>query len=319
MLFYRKFLKIDLNQSIEWNCFECNKTTMNISIKIRFWHSSMQNLFIINRFDHFESKKSIDSVIYNQYKIFDVFVRIHRNENTISHKMQFEQWIRLNLTLSKIKTYSKISTEKMRIIQSRIDVFWTWRTYNLLNEHATNLTNMRYVWRARNESRACNWTKNHFIISSIFYQKMINNIENIFDWISKLRKYVVQTSKTILSKNISILYFRRDINLSFNQNRSTKTLYQRLIARWRLCIYTNQTNATYSRFRLYVLFDHYRSTKIHNLNRSSHMIARTTIFAITCFYTIETCNMQQISHKTKYKRQTTLKQIVKYIVLLLFR
>ena len=38
-----------------------------------------------------KSKKSIDFIIYNQYKIFDVFVRIHRNENTILHKMQFEQ------------------------------------------------------------------------------------------------------------------------------------------------------------------------------------------------------------------------------------
>ena len=147
----------------------------------RFWHFSMQNLFIINRFEHFESKKSIDFVIYNQYKIFDVFVRIHRNENTTSHKMQFEQWTCLNLILSKIKTYSEISTKKMRIIQSRIDVFWIWRTYNLFNEHATDLTNMRYVWWVRNESRTCNWARNHFMISFIFYRKIINSIENILD------------------------------------------------------------------------------------------------------------------------------------------
>ena len=105
----------------------------------RFWHFSMQSLFIINRFEHFESKKSIDSVIYNQYKIFDVFVRIHRNENTISYKMQLEQWARINSILSKIKTYAWTSTRKTRIIQSRIDVFWIWRTYNIFNKRAIDL------------------------------------------------------------------------------------------------------------------------------------------------------------------------------------
>ena len=98
---------------------------MNISAKIRFWHSSMQSLPIINRFEHLESEESVGSVIYSQYRIFGVFVRVHRSEDTAPHKMQLEQWARLGLALSKIKAYPEISTGKMRVTQSRIDVFWT--------------------------------------------------------------------------------------------------------------------------------------------------------------------------------------------------
>ena len=65
----------------------------------------MQNLFFItNRMKHIESKKSIDFIIYNQNKFFDVFVRISRNENTISHEAYLAQWIRINLVLFEIKT-----------------------------------------------------------------------------------------------------------------------------------------------------------------------------------------------------------------------
>ena len=132
------------------------RTQQNQRKYINFDILQMQHFFIINRFEHIESKKQIDFIIYNQYKIFVLFVRVFHNENTISNKTRFEQWSRINSTLQKIKTCSKISTKKMRIIQSRIDVFWIWRTYNLLNEHVTNLTNMRYVWQIRNESRTCN-------------------------------------------------------------------------------------------------------------------------------------------------------------------
>ena len=77
--------------------------------QIRSWHFAMQNLFIINRFEHFESKESIDFIIYSQNRIFDVFVRIHRSENTISHKTQFEQWARIDSVLSKIEDICRIA------------------------------------------------------------------------------------------------------------------------------------------------------------------------------------------------------------------
>ena len=73
----------------------------------------MQSFFIINRFEHLESKESVDFVAYNQYRIFDVFVRVHRSENTISHEAHFEQWTRIDLALSKIKIFSKKTHNKI--------------------------------------------------------------------------------------------------------------------------------------------------------------------------------------------------------------
>ena len=112
----------------------------------RFWHFSMQNLFIMNRFEHIESKKSVDFIIYNQYKILDVFVRIRRNENTILFKTQFEQWIRINLILSRIeninidKKNANHSITNWRILNLTNIQFAQW-TRNKFNEHAIYLTN----------------------------------------------------------------------------------------------------------------------------------------------------------------------------------
>ena len=59
--------------------------------QIRFRHFSMSNFFIINRFEHIESKESVDFTVYNQKNKFFVFVRIFRNEKMISKKIHFEQ------------------------------------------------------------------------------------------------------------------------------------------------------------------------------------------------------------------------------------
>ena len=87
--------------------------------QIRFWHFSMQNLFFItNRMKHIESKKSVDAVIYNQNKIFVVFVRVSRSENTISHETFPEQWIRIDSILSEIENICRSnSQENLRICQ----------------------------------------------------------------------------------------------------------------------------------------------------------------------------------------------------------
>ena len=136
---------------------------------LTFFNSS---LFIINRIEHIESKKSVDSIIHDQNKIFDVFVQIHRSDDTTSHKMQLEQWARINSALSKIKTYAKISTMK----------FANFRIMNLtnfeFNEHTNRSISTQRVWRIRNESwtcnrswtcnKICNWAKNHFIILFTF-------------------------------------------------------------------------------------------------------------------------------------------------------
>ena len=49
----------------------------------------------------------------------------------------------------------------------------------------------------------------------------------------------------------------------------------------------------------------YRSTKIHYLYRS-YDCARATDLEIASSHMIKTCDMQQTSHKAKYKRQTSL-------------
>ena len=69
----------------------------------------MQKFFTINRFEHLESKKSIDSIIYNQYKIFVVFVRILHDENTTSSETHMKQLIESIYLYrkSKTKTFTK--------------------------------------------------------------------------------------------------------------------------------------------------------------------------------------------------------------------
>ena len=302
----------------------------------------MQNLFIINSFEHIESKNSVDSIIYNQYKIFVIFVRIFHDEKSISNETHSEQWARINSILSKIEN---INIDKKNASHSIAN----WCILNLTNiqfvlracnKLLLNLTNIQYVWRTRNESRACNKvcnrTRNFLIILFISYRKMINNIENILDWISRLRfhqianffyfyriwnrirKYVIQASKTILS-NFSILSFHSRTSIYYLiRNRSTKTLYQRLIARRRFHIYTDHKNATYNRFHikqmtsmsdvetLWIIWslslDENSQSKLYK-----SYVARAMNFAITCFHTIETCDMQQISFETKYNHHTTLK------------
>ena len=86
----------------------------------------MQNLFIINRFEHIESKELIDFIIYSQNRIFVVFVRVFDRKNTTSHETHFEQKARIDSVLSKM-TYTELSKE-------------TYESFNLTNfesnEHA---------------------------------------------------------------------------------------------------------------------------------------------------------------------------------------
>ena len=84
------------------------------------------NLFIKCCMKHIESKKSINHILRNKKKIFVIFVRVFCDENTISHETHFEQWTRVDSIYRKSKT--KISTRKLRIIQS-----WIWRIVNLTN------------------------------------------------------------------------------------------------------------------------------------------------------------------------------------------
>ena len=100
----------------------------------RFWHSAMQNLFIINRFEHIESNESIDSIIYNNDKVLDAFVRVFCDENTISNETHIEQQTHAIYFHRKSKTYAEIWTKKLRI----------WRILNL--------TNIQFVQWARNKS-----------------------------------------------------------------------------------------------------------------------------------------------------------------------
>ena len=129
----------------------------------RFWHFFMRNFFIMNHIEHIESKKSIDFIVYNQNKIFVIFVRIFHDEKLISNETHFEQWIRINSILSKIENIRKkfISMNMQRI----------WWTCDMFNEFLM-ITNTQQI-RKR--------TKNHFIILFIFCRKMINNIENLFE------------------------------------------------------------------------------------------------------------------------------------------
>ena len=56
--------------------------------QIRSWHFFNANLFIINRFEHIESKKSIVSTFHNTEKIFVIFVQMSHSEKTTSNKTQ---------------------------------------------------------------------------------------------------------------------------------------------------------------------------------------------------------------------------------------
>ena len=125
---------------------------------------------------------------------------------------------------------------------------------------------MQYVCRVRNESRTHNKLdieqKIILYFYSHVYRKMINNIENIFDWIFKqrfhqivclfyfchwkrARKYVVQESKQFYQIFHSILSLHTRTSIYYLiENCSTKKLIQRSIARRRFCVHLNRKNAT---------------------------------------------------------------------------
>ena len=201
-----------MNQSISWNCFEYTQFQ-----KSKWIYRSnsiltflVQNLFIIIRFKHIESKKSIDSIIHNQNNVFDVFVRVHRSENTTSHKMQFEQWIRINSILSKIKTYAKISTMK----------FANFRIMNLtnfeLNEHTNRSMNTQQIWRTCEMFDKFAMNHEH-AISHEHAIKFVTEHEQTFEkqfyriW-NRFKKHVVQTSN-IVSSNLfnSVISYKTSI------------------------------------------------------------------------------------------------------------
>ena len=91
-----------MNQSILWIARNATKSKW---IFAQSWHSSMQNFFIMNRFEHIESKKSIDSTTYNQYRIFVVFVQVSSDENTTLNEIHLEQWTRIGPVLPEIITF----------------------------------------------------------------------------------------------------------------------------------------------------------------------------------------------------------------------
>ena len=131
--------------------------------QMRLWHSSMQNLFITNRIEHIESKESVDSIISNKKEIFFIFVRVFYDENTTSHETHLEQSARRDSALSKIED---------RNIHKKVASHWVMRrANNLFNEHAIDLMTLQYV---TNMQWVRNWARNHFIILSTLYRKMIN-------------------------------------------------------------------------------------------------------------------------------------------------
>ena len=105
----------------------------------------MQNLFIINRIEHIELEESVDSIIYSQNRIFVVFVRVHRIENTTSHETHSEQWARVDSALSKIKDIRRSNSQEFMNL-----------TNDESDEHTICSMSMRQIWRSRNESRASN-------------------------------------------------------------------------------------------------------------------------------------------------------------------
>ena len=136
--FWKKTSKswFEIINFVKLSWIQLSKVRMN---QIQSWHSWMQNFFIINRFEHIESKKSIDSIIYNQNKIFVVFVRIFHDENTISNETHIKH---LNQTIyfcRKSKANAKTWTRKLRV----------WRVMNLTNIQLAQ-------WACNRFERTCN-------------------------------------------------------------------------------------------------------------------------------------------------------------------
>ena len=88
---------------VEVPWIQLSETKVNISVKIRCWHSAMQTLSTINRFELIESEEPVGSITYSQYTIFDVFVRVLRSDNKTSHEAQSEQWAHIGPALSEIE------------------------------------------------------------------------------------------------------------------------------------------------------------------------------------------------------------------------
>ena len=108
------------------------------------------NLFIINRIEHIESKESVDSIIYNQSRVFVVFVRVLRNENTTSHETHSEQWVRIDSALSKIKNICRnINKKACESIMNLTSIQSAQRACDKLvdraidHEHVIDLKNMQ--------------------------------------------------------------------------------------------------------------------------------------------------------------------------------
>ena len=59
--------------------------------QIRSWHSSMQNISTINRFEHIEPKEPGGSITSSQDRAFGVFVRVPCSEETVLSETHPEQ------------------------------------------------------------------------------------------------------------------------------------------------------------------------------------------------------------------------------------
>ena len=146
-----------------------------------------------------------------------------------------------------------IDNEVCKFSNHEFDEFWIQRTYKSLDEHATNLTNMRNVWRIRNKSWTCNkswacnkiynWAKNHFIVLFTFF---------IERWLTRWMYTWTNIRKTILS------------NLKSIQKVCCTNIEYCLINFFQFCHLVQNIN---------LQFDQYRSTKIRNLYYTNFMIA----------------------------------------------
>ena len=156
---------------------------------------------------------------------------------------------------------------------------------------------MRYVWRARNESRACNGLAARqevipIILSIILYRKMANSIEDLLEQqaeqIAMLHKHRKRPFRLFSS---ATPYEGTNLPFGPETARRRRQLYY-LIARRRPCIHIDHRGAAYSKLHLYELSGHYRPAKACDLNCADYMIARSTGLAAASPHTVETRGMQ---------------------------
>ena len=141
----------------------------------------MQNLFIINRFEHLGLEEPVGSITSSQDRTFDVFVRVPCSKNTVSNETHIEQRAQTAYLYRRSKAYAETSSGNLRVTESKIR-----RACILCNEHAKNLMAMQRVtsmqW-ARSRAR------NHPIILSTLLVRRRLTVSKIYLYKHRKRPY----------------------------------------------------------------------------------------------------------------------------------